>query len=144
MRPHNGHSLIELTIALLICAILAGTAVPPLLHGRRVLAVRAAAAELAGLLAVARATAIESGGATLVLDVAAASAWTETDDGTRIGDIVHIGARHGVALEADRSSPVRIRYDALGIGRFAAASLRVRSGRALAALTVSAYGRVRL
>ncbi|HEX6135803.1 MAG TPA: type II secretion system protein [Longimicrobiales bacterium] len=141
MNP-DGHSLIELLLALSIAGILAGLAAPPLGHARDVLAVRAARAEIVSLAAVARSTAILTGGATLVIDVSAGSAWVEAPAGVRIGDVQHPGSRHGVSLTA-QSPRLSLRYDGLGIGRMTNAVLRVRSGRVTGTLTVSAYGRVR-
>lgn len=138
----HGHSLIELTFLLMVIALLLGVAVAPIRHTRDVLAVRAARSEIAGLVAVTRSTAIMTGGATLVVDVEAGSAWIEHAAGLRTGDVQHIGARHGVSLTASR--PVlSLRYDALGIGRMSNAVVHVRSGSVRGTVTVSAYGRVR-
>lgn len=138
----HGYSLIELTFVLMVTMLLLGVAVAPVRHARDVLAVRAARSEIAALLAVTRSTAIMTGGATLVVDVAAGSAWIEHGAGTRMGDVQHIGARHGVSLGANRAL-LSIRYDGLGIGRMSNAVVHLKSGSVRGTITVSAYGRVR-
>lgn len=143
MLTRSGTTLLELLFALIITTIVATMALPSLLHARRVLAVRAARAEVAAALASARSAAVLNGGAALHIDTARGVVWLESSDGVRIGDARPIAARHGVALEAERT-PLVIRYDALGIGRLANATVRVRRGDVVAALTISAYGRVRL
>jgi Tfp pilus assembly protein FimT len=140
IRP--GYSLIELTFVLMVVTLLLGIAVPPIAHTRDVLAVRAARSDITGLLAVTRSTAIRSGGATLVVNMADGSAWIEKGAGVRIGDVQHIAARHGVRLTANQNL-LNIRYDALGIGRMSSAVVRVRSGSVTGTITISAYGRVR-
>ena len=143
MFTRPGTTLYELIFALVITAIVATMALPSMLHARRVLAVRAARADLAAAIATARSAAVLTGGAAVTIDVAHGMVWVETGDGRRIGDAQPVAARHGVTLEADRTS-ITLQYDALGIGRLANASIRVRRGDVAAALTVSAYGRVRL
>ncbi|HEX6308348.1 MAG TPA: GspH/FimT family pseudopilin [Longimicrobiales bacterium] len=138
----TGHSLIELLLVLAIAAILTGVAAAPLGHARDVLAVRAARDEIVSLAALARSTAVMTGGARLVIDVPAGTAWVETPAGAPVGEVHYPGARHRVSFAA-ASSPLHIRYDGLGIGRMTNTVLHVRSGRVTGTLTVSAYGRVR-
>ena len=138
----HGHSLLELTLVLVIVAILTGLAAAPLGHARDVLAVRAARAEVVSLAAVARSTAIMTGGAALMVDVGGGRVWIETASGARVGDVQHVGSRHGVLLQAARPT-LSVRYDGLGIGRLGNAVLRVRRGVVTGTVTVSAYGRVR-
>jgi prepilin-type N-terminal cleavage/methylation domain-containing protein len=143
MCKRPGYTLIELAVVLTLGTIIAALATPPLVKARHVFAVRSAVAELAGLTALTRAAAISSGGATLVVDLATGTARIESADGHMLSDPHPIGRRHHVSIEADRTSPLRIRYDPLGIGRLAAATVRVRRGDVAATLTISAYGRVR-
>lgn len=144
MRSRSAFTLIELTLVLAILAALAAVATPLLGHGRRVLSVHNAATELAGLIALTRATAIATGGATLVIDLGTGTAAIESAAGLRSGDPQPIAPRHGVTLAADRTSPLRIRYDALGIGRLAATTIRIASDDVRATVIISSYGRVRL
>jgi Tfp pilus assembly protein FimT len=138
----RGYSLIELTFVLMLATLVLAVAVAPVRHARDVFAVRAARSEIAALVALTRSTAIMTGGATLVVDMDAGTAWMEQGDGTRVGDVQHIAARHGVELAANRSV-LNLRYDALGIGRMTSAVLRVRSGSVTGTITISAYGRAR-
>lgn len=138
----RGHSLIELMFVLMLTALLLAIAVAPVGYARDVLSVRAARGDIAGLLAATRSTAIMTGGAVLVVDVAEGAAWIEQGAGIRMGDVHRIGARHGVRLSAG-SAVLEFRYDALGIGRMTNAVMRVRRGSVTGTLTVSAYGRVR-
>jgi Tfp pilus assembly protein FimT len=142
MKNRAAYSLIELIIVLMLTAILIGIATAPIAHTRDVLAVRGARAELAALVAVTRSTAIAVGGATLIIDIDAGSAWIERS-GSLVGDVQHIAERHRVELIANRTR-LDLRYDALGIGRMSSAAVRIVSGRATGTITISAYGRARL
>jgi prepilin-type N-terminal cleavage/methylation domain-containing protein len=143
MRNRSGHTLIELALALAIAAVIAGAAAIPTGRARSSLAVHAARSELTALAALARSTAIASGGAALLIDVPCGCAWIElTGSGTRVDDVHHVAERHGVRLAAARTR-VTVRYDALGIGRLANAVVQISSGAATGTLTISAYGRVR-
>jgi type II secretory pathway pseudopilin PulG len=143
MRHHGGYTLVELALVLLLATMLLVAATPSLLNARDVVAVRAARAELIAAAATARSAAVLNGGAMLLIDVASARVWIETDGGILIGEIRDLRSRHGVSCEADRAVPIRVRYDALGIGRLANTTVRLRRGTVLAVITVSAYGRVR-
>lgn len=139
----RGYTVIELLLVLMLGTLLLAITVAPVRHARSVLAVRAARSDIAALIAVTRSTAIMTGGATLVVDVSAGTAWIEQGSGVRVGDIQHITARHRVALTASR--PVlNLRYDALGIGRMNNAVVHVTSGSVTGTVTISAYGRARL
>lgn len=142
MTNRPAYSLIESIFVLMLTALLIGIAAAPIAHTRDVLAVRGARAELAALVAVTRSTAIAVGGATLIIDIEAGSAWVERS-GTRAGDVQHIAERHGVELASNRGR-LELRYDALGIGRMSSAVVRVASGRVTGIITISAYGRARV
>ena len=143
MRSRPGYTVIELSLVMLLATMLFAAAAPGLAHGRNVIAVRAARAEVVAAAAAARSAAVMNGGASLLIDTRTATAWIETHDGERIGLNRPLGSNYGVTIESTRAEPVRIRYDALGVGRLANASIRVRRGSVVAAITVSAYGRVR-
>ncbi|HSJ30456.1 MAG TPA: GspH/FimT family pseudopilin [Longimicrobiales bacterium] len=139
----RGYTVIELLLVLMLGTLLLAITVAPVRHARSVLAVRAARGDIAALIALTRSTAIMTGGATLVVDVSAGTAWIEQGSGVRVGDVQHITARHRVALTANR--PVlNLRYDALGIGRMNNAVVHVTSGSVTGTVTISAYGRARL
>jgi prepilin-type N-terminal cleavage/methylation domain-containing protein len=144
MNTHRaGFSILELVIVASIAAILAGIAAP---LGRAIIdrhAVRSARDTIVGALALTRATAIMHGGATLELDGAAGTLHVRLADGAERGDALHLHRVHGVRIELSGGDAAEIRYDALGIGRMANRTIRVRRGRNEAGLTVSAYGRWR-
>jgi prepilin-type N-terminal cleavage/methylation domain-containing protein len=144
MRHHTGFTLIELAIVLAAGAILLTLALPRLQHAWHGAAVRSAQAELAGAATAARAAAVLAGGATLFIDPVSGSAWIETRAGVRLLPDYPVGARYGVRLETPKGASIAVRYDALGIGRLANATVTLRRGHADAGITISAYGRVRL
>jgi prepilin-type N-terminal cleavage/methylation domain-containing protein len=143
MRTRPGFTLLELVLALAILGVLAGISWTASARARHQFAVRNARAELAAAVAVTRSTAILAGGATLVIDVPHARAWIETAGGLRDPHPYDLAARHGVSLHTPRGLPLALRYDALGIGRMANATVTVRRGTEQAAFVVSSYGRVR-
>lgn len=143
MRRRPGYTLIELTFVLLIMALLASVAAPPVLHARDVLAVRAARSELVSTIATARSAAVLAGGATLLIEVPEGRLRIEAPDGTVLAGRRDLSARYGIRLESSRGPQVSIHFDALGIGRLASASFSIQRGTVSGAVTVSAYGRVR-
>lgn len=142
MGRRDGYTLIELLVALTLLGILLSTALPPLGKWRDRAAVRAARDELAGAIAWTRIAAASSGGAALVVDPASGRVWTRTaaGDDARATDL---HARYGVKLDAGSTAPIRLHYDAFGIGRTASRTLTLRRGDAAAGVTVSSYGRYR-
>jgi prepilin-type N-terminal cleavage/methylation domain-containing protein len=143
MNTRPGFTLLEATLVLAILGILLAAGGPLLLNARDAVAVRGARGELAGAVAVTRAAAIRSGGASLIIDTASGDVVMETAGGVRLPTSYPLGARYGVVIDSDRTTPVTLRYDALGIGRMTSAVIRLQRGRARATITVSAYGRVR-
>jgi prepilin-type N-terminal cleavage/methylation domain-containing protein len=144
MSNRRGFTLLELCLVLLIAGILSAMAVPHFGRARDRIAVRAAATELAGALAVTRAAAIRSGGASLHIDPSAGTAWIQTAAGLRLSDNYPIAERYGVRMETARTGTTVLRYDALGIGRITNAVISCHRGSEVASVTVSSYGRVRL
>lgn len=141
---HHGFTLVELAIALVVLGILIGAAAVRFARMLDRYAVRAARDALAAGIAHARAAAIASGGAELVVDLRAARY------DIRVGEApsavpVDLRAQYGVTLATDGQSAdsVVLRFDALGVGRMTSRTFRVHRGRAEAGLTVAAYGRVR-
>jgi prepilin-type N-terminal cleavage/methylation domain-containing protein len=143
MRTRPGFTLIELALVLIIAGVLATFALTATGRARHGLAVRSARAELASAVSATRSAAILAGGATLVIDVQHARAWIETAGGAKDPHLFDLAARHGVSLHTTRGVPLLLRYDALGIGRMANASITVRRGATQSMFIVSAYGRVR-
>jgi prepilin-type N-terminal cleavage/methylation domain-containing protein len=143
MRTRRGFTLVELALVLIIAGVLATFALASTGRVRHGLAVRSARAELVTAVSATRSAAILAGGATLVIDVQHARAWIETAGGARDPHLFDLAARHGVSLHTTRGVPLLLRYDALGIGRMANATVAVRRGGAQSMFVVSAYGRVR-
>lgn len=143
-RSDSGSSFIELTLALCVVAVLLGLAVPALGAARDRFTVRAARDALAAGIARGRALAVVHGGAIVVVDPAAGRLWVEGGGGEVLGTPVDLARQFGVSISADGAEgPARLRFDAMGIGRLANRTFRIRRGRAEAGVTLSAYGRVR-
>jgi type II secretory pathway pseudopilin PulG len=137
----RGHTLVELTFVLLLVGVAASSVAPTARQARDWAAVAAAREAVVGLLVEARQAAIEAGSGsahfstmTGVVQVSSAGTMLRRVDLT---------AEFGVSLELSGArSEVELRYDPLGLGRMASQTVVVRRGRAVTALTVSAYGRV--
>lgn len=142
-RP--GTTLIELIFALAVLAILIGIGYPPLRRALDRMAVRAARDTLLAGVARTRVVAAGRGGAALVLEPASARFWIESARGDTLAAVVDLRDRHGVRLAVDGAAAERValRYDALGLGRIASRTVRLRRGGEEAGLTIAAYGRAR-
>lgn len=144
-RPERarGYTLIELLVVLSVLGVLLAITLPPITRWRDAAAAHAARDELAGALALTRVVAVSARGATLVLDPTTGRFWIRTEE-EEDGPATDLAGRYRVRVDAGPSTePVLFHYDALGIGRLANRTVRVRRGRAEAGLTVSAYGRFR-
>lgn len=138
----TGFTLLEMLIALTVAGVLLAASVPSVREARDRLAVRGAREAVVGFLARARARAVSTGGARVVLeeDSARLVLWTEGLPSTTLA----LGREFAVALDLPgAATSAELRYDAVGVGRLASRTLRFRRGAAEAALTVSSYGRVR-
>lgn len=144
-RAVPGHTLPELLILLAVLAIAASMTAPRVSSGIDGFAVRAARDAAAAVLAQARALALARGSAVVVVDGAAGTVGLEAPAGRVAGDVVRLSALFHVEVDADGAagSTVTLRFDALGIGRFANHTLRFHRGGAAAHLTLSSYGRPR-
>lgn len=139
-----GQSLLELLAVLALVGLLVSTGVGALRRAADGAAVAAAREEVASSLVRARAEARLRGGASLLI----------LPDPLRIRLVVEPDTLHRSEPGVDRrvrlaptgagrqAAPVRIEYDALGLGRVASATLRLERGRASAVLVVSSLGRV--
>jgi type II secretory pathway pseudopilin PulG len=141
MKP--GHTLLELLCVTLLLAVLLAVGLPRMSGWRDGAAARAARDELAARLSWTRVAATSHGGAKLVLDLPSARYRIELGEGISVhhGNLRDL---YGVALEgASARDSLVLRYDALGIGRTTGGTLYVRRGAAVAALTVTPFGRFR-
>jgi len=140
-RP--GHTLLELSVVLLIVGILLGAGLPPLRRAYGWVQARSARDAAAMQAARARALAVARGGADLVVDLRHARVWIEASDTSLPAVPLGDERRLTIAADGTPADTARIGWDGLGIGRIASRTLRFRVGTAEARLTVSGYGRVR-
>ncbi len=143
MRYHGGLTILEMVLVLLLAGILAGLAWPPLARARDGALVRAARDDLAVTIARTRSAALARGGATFVAEADTDRFWVRGAGADTVAGPVDVRARYGVGLETVGGPVAELRYDALGIGRLASRTFRLRRGDAEAGVTVSSYGRVR-
>ena len=138
----NGHTLLELTVAVLLMATITGSLLPAAARYRRRADVVAAREAVAGLLAEARAVAPAFAGAVVNIESDPGRAWIQISDS--VGRTIQIDGASGlrVVLSGSRAR-TEIAYDALGVGRVASETLRFRLDGEEAGLTVSGFGRVR-
>lgn len=140
----TGHTLLELLAVLALAALLVPAGAAALRSAGDRAAVHAVREELAANLVRTRAEARGRGGAALiVLPDPLRLLLVAGEDTLRRAEP---GRERGVVLEpapgAASATPLHIEYDALGLGRMASATVRIRRGRATARLVVSSLGRV--
>jgi Tfp pilus assembly protein FimT len=144
MHRNPGYSTPELLLALTLLAVLAGLAAPGLVRALDVLSVQAGREAVVAAATRTRSLAVVQGGAFLRLnengtvDVLAR-------DTVRVQASWDLRDRYGTRLEIDNSARtiMLLEYDALGLGRLANVTVRIRRGDAEGAVTFSAYGRAR-
>ena len=138
----RGHTLLELTVAVLLMATITGSLLPAAVRYRRKAAVVAARESVAGLLAEARAVAPGFAGAVVRIESDPWRAWIQVSDS--VGRSIQLEEPAGVQVVLSRSRMrTEVSYDALGIGRVASETIRFRLDGEEAGLTVSSFGRVR-
>lgn len=142
----RGHTIIELSVMLSLAALTAASVAPAARGYRDRAAVIAAREAVVGLLAEARAAAMERGAGAVRLEGGPWRAWSLVRGaaGDSILREVSLAGDLGVEVElpGGRAS-AEIAYGPLGLGRFANETLRFRRGRTTSGLVVSSYGRVR-
>lgn len=142
VRP--GLSLLELALVLCVLAIGAGIAGPSLKTALDTFAVIAARDALVASLERTRAHAIALGGARLRIDSGTARCWSEDQTGAPLGTPHWLG-ENGVSVEVvgAGATPATLSFDAMGLGRLANRTIRLRRGNVTSGVVVSAYGRPR-
>jgi Tfp pilus assembly protein FimT len=140
-----GFGLAEATLAIVLVAVLASLAAPPMRRLVEGAAARGARDALAAAVARTRVAAIGAGGATLHVRLDDGSFSIRTKGGATVYDGPSLETAYGAVVSADGAPApsVAIAFDGLGIGRVASRTLRFRRGGAEARLTISAYGRLR-
>ncbi|MGQ0560269.1 MAG: hypothetical protein ACT443_00175 [Gemmatimonadota bacterium] len=133
-------TLTETLLVLTLLAILYAFAAPGARRGFDSLAVRTARETVFGMATRARVTALERGGADLVIDLTGKHA-SVID---RAGRLVARAWLADCDIEvAGADSLVVVTYDSRGLGRMASRTVEFRRRAALAGLSFSSYGRVR-
>jgi type II secretory pathway pseudopilin PulG len=150
MREHSlgltrgsgaGHTVVELLFVLLLLGVTTASVAPAARRQRDRALVTGAREAVVGLLAEARAVAMESGSASV--RIVAAPARAEAVSGARILRAVAIAEDFGVTLSVGGSGEVELSFDALGLGRMSGQTIGFARGSEAAQLVVSGYGRVR-
>lgn len=138
----HGTTLVEHVAALVILATLLGLAAPPISGLRSRILVDRAVADLRGALLETRSRSVGRGAA-LVLHRTPPSASVVV--GGRVERTVGLAGVGGVVtIDFGGGESRVIRFDALGIGRFASASVRFASGGVERRVVVSSWGRARV
>jgi len=136
----RGYTVAELVVVLGIVATMLAIALPRAHHVLDAIAVRAAAGDVATVLASARAMAL-AGHSSVAVDIDSSSGVLRVRRGTELLLARNIGPLHGVQVSHTRDS---LTYDGRGLGRGAAnLSVVVRRGSAAETIFVSRLGRVR-
>lgn len=138
----RGHTLIELVFVLLLVGVATASAAPAARRQRDRAMVVGAREAVVGLLAEARLTAVETGGASV--RISASPARAEALAGGSPLRRVALDVEFGVTVSLSGSTTdAELVYDGLGLGRVASQTITFRRGTETAELVVSAYGRVR-
>ena len=138
---NGGFTLFECLVVLAIVGIGIALGLPALQLHRDRWAVTQAREASAALLARARVDALGSGVSTVTIQ--SGRGQIERRLGSTFRERVDLGGRYGVSLDiSGRDTLATIEFNALGLGRMAARTLRFGRGAASASLVISAYGRV--
>jgi prepilin-type N-terminal cleavage/methylation domain-containing protein len=144
-RSRSGTTLLELLCSLALLGVLLGLAALPVSYAGDVLGARAARDAILNAAAASRALAIQHGGADLSLTAADGTMAISTRDGVVQDTLAQLASAFRVEIDFGdaRAEAVTLRFDALGIGRLANRTVRIRRGSVTAGVTFSAYGRAR-
>lgn len=137
----RGFTLFECVVVLAIVGIGVALGLPALQQQRDRWAVTQAREASAALLARARVEALGSGGSTVTISEPRG----RLERGLRgtVRESVELRERYGVYLEmSGRDTLSTIEFNALGLGRMSARTLRFARGRTSRSLVISTYGRV--
>ena len=137
----RGISLLSLVVALSVLGLVLAGTLPRVALLLDRFACHAARETLMAKAERARSEAGRHGAAQLIVDPDSSRVWIEVSGVPR--DMVDLRDRYGVRVIRPRGvPPVRLRFDRLGIGRFASRTFQLGRGGAWATLTVSSYGRL--
>jgi len=138
----RGYTLIELLAVLTLFAVGASALAPTARRLADLAAVTTAREELVALLGEARVTAMKAGASTVTVVTEPPTARIESGGGS-----IHsfgVGATRPIvlSLSGGRDS-VSMRFDGLGLGRFANQTIELSRGGISTSVVISSYGRVR-
>jgi prepilin-type N-terminal cleavage/methylation domain-containing protein len=137
----RGFTLLEMTVAASLSALLLAVGIPAARRSLDRMAVVGAREALVGMVVRARSEALARGGAAVVVDPVGGSVRVES--GEAVLGSLHLDAAFGVELDVGTPPRVvRLTFDGLGIGRVASRTILLRRGAAEAGVVVSSYGRV--
>ncbi len=128
-------------VVLALVGAFASWVLPRFTGANDLIAVLAARESLLTTLRSARTMATLRGGATVVL--VTDSARVRIEPGGLDPLIFPIGSDHGVALQSSGGGTIRLRFDRMGLGRFASRSVDVTRGSVSRSISISSYGRAR-
>ncbi len=138
----RGFSLLSLAVGLAVLGLVLAATLPRVAVLLDRFACAAARETLISRAERARLEATRHGAAQLIVDPDSARIWIEVAGVPR--EVVDLDDRYGVRIVRPlRTRPVRLRFDRLGIGRFASRTFEIARGQAVTSLTVSSYGRLR-
>lgn len=138
---NGGFTLFECLVVLAIVGIGIALGMPALQAHRNRWAVTQAREAGAALLSRARVDALGSGASSIT--IMPRSGRIERLFGDTVRERVDLGERYGVSLEiSGRDTLATIQFNALGLGRMSARTLRFERGGTSASLVISSYGRV--
>jgi Tfp pilus assembly protein FimT len=141
--PRSGQTLVELATVLVLVAVGASTLAPTARRLGDRAAVMAAREEVVRALAQGRMTAVSRGGATVTVVADPPEARVGVPGVVLRRVPLDGGSRRiRVRLTGGRDS-LTLRFDRLGIGRFANGTVLLQRGDATAGLVISSYGRIR-
>lgn len=145
MQKRGGHTLLELIVVLALLAIAIGLVYPGARAAADAWAVRGARDATASVLANTRAAALAHRGADLLVVPAHGRVLVRTARSGAPVPRLELAGDWDVTVSSPgfRGDTILVHYDAIGLGRVASRTLRFERGRAVAGLTIAAYGRVR-
>lgn len=138
----RGHTLFELTVVLLLMAVLTSSLAPAARRYRDRAAVVAAREITVGLLSRARRTAMTGGSAEVALEAAPARARVLVGDSVVAQAMLETDLGVRMELGEGRERAI-VSFNVMGLGLLASRTIIFRRGDAAATLVVSGLGRVR-
>jgi len=135
-----GATFIELLVVLGLIGLFTATLLPAVGGARDRVAVRAAQDAFAHAIRTARLAARQTGGSRLRVDLDSARVSL-----VRPGEpdrVLSLGSEFGVSVDARGPRRPELRFDAIGLGRFANRTFTLTRGSTSRTVVVSSYGRV--